>query len=230
MVYGILLLAVGIGLPVVTAALARGVHRRWQIPYALLTVGVITYTGALAVQYVALETLGGGLLNILAIRAAAIGLLAGFSEEIARLLGYQYLARGAVRRAQALMIGLGHGMVETVYTGLIGAGLGLSLLGGSAAPPDDPAALLSGAVAEAIGGALPLAMHTALSWLVLQVFLRGQIGWLFVAILLHAASESMIVLLGPDAGWAITVWRALIALISVGILAGVRPPVAAESA
>mgnify|MGYP001340737216 CR=1 FL=1 len=230
MIYGILLLAVGIGLLVVTAALARGVHRRWQIPYALLTVGVITYTGALAVQYVALETLGGGLLNILAIRAAAIGLLAGFSEEIARLLGYQYLARGAVTRAQALMIGLGHGMVETIYTGLIGMGLGLSLLGGSAELPEDPAALLSGAVAEAIGGALPLAMHTALSWLVLQVFLRGQIGWLFVAILFHAASESMIVLLGPDAGWAITVWRALIALISVGILAGVRPPVAAESA
>jgi len=230
MIYGILLLGVGIGLLAVTAALARGVHRRWQIPYALLTVGVITYTGALAVQYVALETLGGGLLNILAIRAAAIGLLAGFSEEIARLLGYQYLARGAVTRAQALMIGLGHGMVETIYTGLIGMGLGLSLLGYGAEPPEDPAALLSGAVAEAISGALPLAMHAALSWLVLQVFLRGQIGWLFVAILLHASSESMIVLLGPDAGWAITVWRALIALISVGILAGVRPPVAEESA
>jgi len=229
MIYGILLLGVGIGLLAVTAALARGVHRRWQIPYVLLTVGVITYTGALAVQYVALETLGGGLLNILAIRAAAIGLLAGFSEEIARLLGYQYLARGAVTRAQALMIGLGHGMVETIYTGLIGMGLGLSLLGYGAEPPEDPAALLSGAVAEAISGALPLAMHAALSWLVLQVFLRGQIGWLFVAILLHASSESMIVLLGPDAGWAITVWRALIALISVGILAGVRPPVAEES-
>lgn len=230
MIYGILLLGVGIGLLVVTAGLARGVHRRWNIPYALLTVGVITYTGALAVQYVALETLGGGLLNILAFRAAAIGLLAGFSEEIARLLGFQYLARGAVTRPQAVMIGVGHGAVETIYTGLIAVGLGLSLLGYGAERPDDPAGLLSGAVAEALSGALPLAMHAALSWLALQVFLRGQIGWVFGAILFHAAAESMIVLLGPDAGWAITIWRALIAVISMGILFGVRPPRTREDA
>jgi len=228
--YGLLLLAVGGGLLAISLAIVRRVHRRWHTPYALLTVGVMTYTGALAVQFVALETLDGGLLNILAFRAAAVGLLAGFSEEIARFLGYQYLARSAVTRPQALMIGLGHGAVETIYTGVIAIGLGLSLLSGSAEQPDDPAMLLSGAVAEAISGALPLAMHAALSWLVLQVFLRGQIGWLFVAVLFHGASESMIVLLGPDAGWAITLWRALIALISVGIVVRVRAPQTGENA
>lgn len=223
-VYGLLILAVGGGLLAAVALVARWIHRRWRTPYALLTVGVITYTGALAAQFAILRAFGGPLLDILAIRAVVFGLLAGFSEEIARLLGYQYLARGAVTRPQALMIGLGHGAVETIYTGVIAIGLGLSLLSGSAEQPDDPAMLLSGAVAEAISGALPLAMHAALSWLVLQVFLRGQIGWLFVAVALHAATESMIVLLGPDAGWAVAGWRALVALLSLGVIGAVRPP------
>ncbi len=230
MVYGILLLVVGAGLLVASVAIARAIHRRWDTSYALLTVGVITYTVALIVQYVVLEALGGGLMNILATRAVILGALAGFSEEIARLLGFQYLARGAVTRAHALMIGLGHGIVETFYTGIVGLGLGVSMLGYGAAPPEDPGALIGGALAELVGGVLVLALHMALSWLVLQVFLRGQIGWLFVAIGLHAASEIMIVLLGPDAGWAAALWRGAIALISMGIILYVRQPIPQESA
>lgn len=230
MVYGILLLVVGAGLLAASVAVARAIHRRWGTPYALLTVGIITYTAALVVQYVALQALGGGMMNILAIRAVALGALAGFSEEIARLLGYQYLARSAVTRAQALMVGLGHGAVETIYTGIVGLGLGVSMLGYGAAPPDDPGALIGGALAELVGGVLVLALHMALSWLVLQVFLRGEIGWLFGAIALHAASEIMIVLLGPDAGWAATLWRAIVAVIGIAIMIGVRQPVPQESA
>ncbi len=75
-----------------------------------------------------------------------------------------------------------------------------------------------------MGGALPLIMHMALSWLVLQVFLRGQIGWLFVAVVFHAASESMIVLLSPDATWAVAGWCALVALLSLGVIGAVRSP------
>lgn len=224
LVYGLLILAVGGGLLATVALVARWIHRRWRTPYALLTVGVITYTGALAAQFALLRAFGGPLLDILAIRAVVFGLLAGFSEEIARLLGYQYLARGAVTRPQALMIGLGHGAVETIYIGLVGAGLGLSLLGYGAQRPDDLGTLASGALAEALGGALPLIMHMALSWLVLQVFLRGQIGWLFVAVVFHAASESMIVLLSPDATWAVAGWRALVALLSLGVIGAVRSP------
>jgi len=175
-----------------------------------------------------LSAFGGPLLDLLAVRAVVFGLLAGFSEEIARLLGYQYLARGAVTRPHALMIGLGHGAVETIYTGVLAAGVGLSLLGYGAGRPDDAGALVSGALAEALAGVLPLAQHAALSWLVLQVFLRGEIGWLFGAIFLHAASEIMVVLLGPDAGWALAAWRAVVALIGLLIIATIQPRHAAE--
>ncbi|HEX3050027.1 MAG TPA: hypothetical protein VHP83_05175, partial [Aggregatilineaceae bacterium] len=69
---------------------------------------------------------------------------------------------------------------------------------------------------------LPIAMHMALSWLVLQVFLRGQIYWLFLAIFFHSLVEITAVLLGPNDTWQVVIWRALVALISLLILAWVR--------
>ncbi|HEX3052492.1 MAG TPA: YhfC family glutamic-type intramembrane protease, partial [Aggregatilineaceae bacterium] len=178
--------------------LAIRLHRHNALPYALLTVGIITYIVALLVQVLLLRALRSPLLAILPVGALTVGLLAGFTEELARFFGYQYLARSAETKPQALMIGLGHGFSETIYTGLLALGLGISLLGYGAERPDDLGALLSGAVAEAAHGLLPIAMHMALSWLVLQVFLRGQIYWLFLAIFFHSLVEITAVLLGPN--------------------------------
>lgn len=222
--YGIVILLVGISLLGAAGALAAGLHRRFGLPYALLTVGVLTFTGALMVQALALTLIDRALLSILPVGALTLGLLAGFVEETARLLGYQFLARGTVTRPQALMIGLGHGSVGMIYTGVLAVGLGLSLLGNGAGHPDDLGALLSGALAEALNGTLPLAMHMALSWIVLQVFLRGQIGWLFAAIFLHAVAEIMAALLGPAEAWPVAVWRGLVALASLLIIIRLGPP------
>ncbi len=199
------------------------------MPYALLTVGVITSVGALMVQVVVLRGLDRALLGILPIGALAIGLAAGFTEEFARLLGYQYLAPGAVTRSQALMIGAGHGFTETIYTGLIAITLGLALMAQSSTPPADRLAALSDAVAEALNGLLPIIMHMALSWLVLQVFLRGELYWVFVAIFAHAVVEIMAALLGPSDSWPVVVWRLLVAVISLIVIARVYPRPAANS-
>jgi uncharacterized membrane protein YhfC len=222
--YGIVILLVGISLFSGATMIAVWLHRRFSQPYALLTVGILTYILSLLVQFVLLQMFDRALLEILPIGALILGLLAGFTEETARLLGYQYLARSAVTKPQSLMIGVGHGFSETVYTGLLAAGLGLSLLGYGTDPPDDVAAVLSGALAEACNAMLPILMHMALSWLVLQVFLRGEMGWLFVAISIHAVAEIMAVLLGPNDDWAVVVWRALVALIGLAVIAWLRPP------
>ena len=223
-VYGLLILLVGISLLGTAGALAVWLHRRFGLPYALLTVGILTFIGALMVQALLLALVDRALLSILPVGALTLGLLAGFAEETARVLGYQFLARGAVTRPQALMIGLGHGFVGTIYTGALAFGLGFSLLGYGTERPDDLGALLSGAVAEALNGTLPLAMHMALSWIVLQVFLRGQIGWLFAAIFLHAVAEIMAALLGPADAWPVAAWRGLVALASLLIILRLRPP------
>jgi uncharacterized membrane protein YhfC len=222
--YGIVLMVAGGGLLAGVAALATWLHRRFSLPYALLTVGVLTYMGALVVQFVLLRALDHTLLEILPVGALAVGLAAGFTEETARLLGYQYLARGAVNRLQALMIGLGHGFSETIYTGLLAAGLGLSVLGYGSDRPDDLSALTSGALAEALNGLLPLAMHMGLSWVVLQVFLRGQLFWLFAAIFIHIVAETTAALIGPNDAWAVVLWRALVALIGLILITRLNAP------
>lgn len=224
--YGIIILLVGMALLSGVLIVVTTLHRRSSVPYALLTVGIITYVLSLIVQVALLQVIDRALLSILPVGALALGLTAGFSEETARLLGYQYLARGAVTRAQALMIGAGHGLSETVYTALVAAGLGLSLMGYGTTRPDDLAALASGALAEACNGLLPIVMHMALSWIVLQVFLRGELYWLFVAIFAHAVTEIMAALLGPSDAWTLVAWRALVAAIGLIVIFRLAPPAA----
>lgn len=223
-IYGVTALFVGLALLGGVIALAVRLHRHDALPYALLTVGILTGTGALGVQSVLIRGLDSGLLGVLSIGALALGLSAGFANEIARALGYHYLARGAVSRPQAMMIGLGHGLVQPVYVALVAVGMGLSMIGGGGDRPDDPAALLSGAGADALNSFLPLFLHMALSWLVLQVFLRGEIGWLFAAIFLHSLAALMAALIDPDAGWTLAAWWALMAMTGAVILVRLRPP------
>lgn len=223
--YGILVLLVGISLIMGVAALCTGLHRRTGAAYALLTVGILTAIPALLIQVILLWALPDDLLGILVIKALVLGLLAGFIQEPARLVGYQVLAPGAVTRSHALMIGLGFGLPVTGYTALIAFGLGWALLGYGTEQPDSPAALASGAAAEACNGLLPLVMHMALSWLVLNVFLRGQVHWLFLAILAHSIVVMMATLLGPGDAWAVVVWRGLVALVSVAVIVRLRAPV-----
>jgi uncharacterized membrane protein YhfC len=222
--YGIMVLLAGIGLLAGALSIAILLHRRYRVPYALLTVGVITYTASLLAQVVLLRLAGDTLLGIPPLGALALGLAAGFTEETARLFGYQVLARGAATKPQALMIGAGHGFTEAIYTGIVALGLGLSLVGYGSKRPDDPGGLAGGALAEALNGLLPVLMHMALSWMVLQVFLRGEIYWLFAAIFFHTTAEMTAAMIGPEAAWALVVWRAAMAAISAGIVARLRHP------
>lgn len=222
--YGLIAVLAGGGLLAWAATLTAWLHRRYAVPYALLTVGIITYIVALGVQVLLLRGVDRALLGILPVGALMMGVLAGFSEETLRALGYQVLAPGAVTRPQALMIGAGHGLTGTIYSALIAISVGLSALSGDAAAAVAPLGLASRTLAEALNGALPVLMHMALSWLVLQAFLRGQLAWLFVAIFLHAVVEIMATLLGPNDAWIVVAWRALVALSSVAVIVRVRGP------
>lgn len=223
--YGLATLLIGAGLLTGALGLITWLHRRYGVPYALLTVGMITYLGALLVQVSAVRLLDRALLGVLPVGALVLGIVAGFSEELARAFGYQWLARSAVSRPQALMIGAGHGLTPTLYTALIALNVGLSALAGA----NDTAQTLRLAdaghtLAEALNSLLPVLMHMALSWLVLQVFLRGEVGWLFVAIFAHATIEIGATLLGPPQSWEVVLWRGLVALGSLALLRSLPPP------
>ena len=122
--YGLIIVLAGGGLLVWAAALPAWLHRRYTVPYPLLTVGIITYIVALGLQVTLLRGIDRALLGILPVGALTMGVLIGFSEETLRALGYQVLAPGAVTRPQALMIGAGHGLTATVYTALIAISVG----------------------------------------------------------------------------------------------------------
>ncbi len=224
MIYGIVIVLAGFGLLAAAWSLVGWLHRRFRVPYALLTVGVMTYIGALMAQVLVLQLLDRALLGILPVGALAFGIVAGFGEEIARFLGFQFLARSTTTRPQALMIGAGHGLTSVIYTALIAFGVGLSLIADGPDTVDDVGAVVSRTLAEAANSLLPVVMHMALSWLVLQVFLRGQLYWLFWAIFAHAVAEMTATLIGPGDSWAVVAWRAVVALVSLGVIFRLHVP------
>jgi uncharacterized membrane protein YhfC len=140
-------------------------------------------------------------------------LTAGIFEEVGRYLGYRwFMGREEKTRAKAILYGLGHGGLESMV--LIGGVAALTLLnvwlivstqGGIVPAAQRPAAAdeIAAIVAEPLW--LPLlgvwerlcamTIHVALSIVVLQVFRRGSIKWLWLAIALHTLVDFVSLLL-----------------------------------
>lgn len=139
-------------------------------------------------------------------------LTAGIFEEVGRYFGYRwFMGREEKTWAKGVMYGLGHGGLESA---VLIAGLGgLQLLNVWLLVSTNltivPAAQRSTALAQVVAlagqpGWLPLlggwervcaiAAHVALSLIVLQVFRRGSLGWLWLAIGLHFLLDAFTVL------------------------------------
>jgi uncharacterized membrane protein YhfC len=140
-------------------------------------------------------------------------LTAGIFEEVGRYVGYRWLMRKEQKDwSKAVFYGLGHASLESV---VLVAGLSaltlvnvlaLQAIGLNAIPEAQrgQAAQQLAAIASQPGW-LPLlgayerfwtiAVHVALSVVVLQVFTRGQLRWLFCAIGAHALVDGVAVFL-----------------------------------
>ena len=140
-------------------------------------------------------------------------LTAGIFEEVGRYIGYRWLM-GKERKdwPKAVFYGLGHASLESV---VLVAGLSaltlvnvlvIQAMGLDALPSAQRAQVARQfAAIAAQPGWLPLlgayervctiAVHVALSVIVLQVFTRGQIRWLFAAIGAHALVDGVAVFL-----------------------------------
>ena len=185
---------------------------------------------------------GQGDKSALLITAIALGLSAGVFEEVGRYLAYLFWAKDARSWRKGVLMGAGHGGIEAVILG------GLVLLAYTqlvalrdsdliSRVPQEQLALLQNQIQiywslpwyDTLLGALErfftLFFHISASVIVLQVFLRRQIRWLWVAILWHA-------ILDAAAVYAISTWgtyaaEALIgvsALLSLGIILALRSP------
>jgi uncharacterized membrane protein YhfC len=184
----------------------------------------------------------------LIILALFLGFSAGVFEEVARYVTYRFWATDARSWGRGLMLGAGHGGIEAILLGVLVLVNSTVLVGLSRGYfwgliPTEQAPLVTEQLTAV--GALPwymmllgavervfaLCLHLACSILVLQLFVRGGVRWLVLAIVWHAAVDATAV-------YAIQTWGAvptevligLFALVSVGIVFALRTPepVAAE--
>jgi uncharacterized membrane protein YhfC len=178
----------------------------------------------------------------LVILALFLGLSAGVFEESARYLVMRFWAKDARTWGTGLMLGAGHGGIEAF---LLGASLILNAIvlgtiyqgSSSALVPAEQLFLVERQIEAMLTAPFLLVMmgplervfalcaHLAMSLLVMQVFVRGQIRWLGFSILWHT-------LLNAIAVFAIVTWNPYItealigvfALLSLGIVFWLRTP------
>ena len=156
-------------------------------------------------------------------------LTAGLFEETGRWLGYRHLLTAERSRRVAIMFGLGHGALEAIL--LAGMPLGGLLLGWVLAaqgrlPPEAANAIRQQTEMldfwkiqlAALERASAIGVHVGLALVVLQIWKRGGMRWLFLAILLHFsinATAAVLVLklqLSPWVGELVLVVMAAIVL------------------
>ena len=250
MTYFLLLLNFALML-VIPIGVAMFIHRRTGAAWRLFFIGTVTFILSQVfhipfnwvVQRAGL--LPGNLeswANLL-LMAAFLGLSAGLFEETARYLTYRYWAKDARSWSSGLMLGAGHGGIESILLGLLGAvnivGLLVTLNNEAllSAIPAEQQALINATVANLLatpwyglllGAAervFAIAAHLALSVMVLQVFQRGSLRWLFLAIGYHAVFNMLAVIAVTRVGpYATEGLLAVFSLLSLFIIFKLRSP------
>ena len=221
---------------VLPLALGACLARRYRVPWSIFGWGAVTFIGAQLIHLPLLQFLTLWLRGFvagpfviehaLAINAVILGLLAGLCEEGARWFAYRFIVPEARTWPQGMMLGAGHGGAEAI---ILGGLAGYSLVHAIAAgvvPAGHSFLPLLGTVERVFA----LADHLALSVLVLQVFVRGRLRWLVVAIVWHALLDGVSVYAsGHLSALALEGVLACFGVASIVIVFALRPPLAATS-
>jgi ABC-2 type transport system ATP-binding protein len=216
--------AVGVVQTVVLVAgplwLAARLRRAWALPWGLFGFGALAFAASQAVHLPLLWAVPAP--SAPWALAAWLGLLAALSEEPARVLMYRWWLPRAHSFREGVLAGLGHGGIEAVAIGPL---VGLGLLQAVSVPAEAPAALREAArpildappglrLASVAERAMAMTFHVAASLLVLEGVRRGRLGFVGLAVGLHAA-------LNAATGWVAITYGALAAELTLaGITVG----------
>ncbi len=242
-------------IPIVVAIFIR---RRTGAPWRLFFIGAVTFIASqvlhipfnFVVQRSGLLPSDTTLMTNLLVYAAFLGLSAGVFEETARYLTYRFWAKDARSWSRGLMLGAGHGGIEAILVGALAAVNFVALLAAvnnetaMNALPADQRSMVTSALAQimdapagtlllgAVERVFAIAAHLAMSLLVLQVFLRRNIAWLFASIGFHTLLNMVAVIaasrLNPFATEGIIGLFALLALVIIFRLRTPEPEPAPE--
>jgi uncharacterized membrane protein YhfC len=169
--------------------------------------------------------------------AILLGLSAGLFEEITRYIGLRWWAKDARSWSKGLLFGAGWGGMEAIIFFVVVMLLNYIVMMAlrtvdltTILPPEQMAPLQQGldlfwgvswydSLLGALERILVLPIHMALTILVLQVFLRGQSRWLWLAILWHTLVNAVTVLIVRQWGaYATEGFLAIFTLLSIGII------------
>ena len=144
--------------------------------------------------------------------AVFLGLSAGIWEETSRYLGYRFWLKKPKLWREGLILGLGHGSFEAILIGFLAL---YGLLQMVAFKNTDLSYMIPvdrvestyqtiqaywnvswyDSLLGALERMLTIPIQVLLSILILQIFKRGKIIWLFVAILIHTVIDASVVIL-----------------------------------
>ncbi len=237
LVVGALQVAAMVALPLVVAA---HLVRRWRLSWRLFGVGALGFVGSQVVHVPLLFLPKPDPAASPWAFALWLGFLAGLCEETARYLVFRRVLTDARSFRQGVLVGVGHGGIESALLGLL---VGAGLLQAAKIPPD--AAPMVRAVVDAMLGASPwlrvaavaergMAMlaHVALSLLVMSAMRRQALARWGLAVVLHAAMDAIAVRSSMVFGPYVTeLFVACLALFAVAFIAfeairsrGLAPP------
>ena len=227
-------------------ALGVFLYRRLGIGWRLFGIGVLTFIASqllhipfnIWVLNPFIRWLDGSMSPqpYLVVAALLLGLSAGVFEEVARYLVYRFQLKARRDRnwASALMFGAGHGGIESII-------IGVWVLYGfvqlyaykdanleSLIPIDQVEIARTqvelfwslpwyGAILGAVERAATLCFHIGATVLVLQVFRRKNMMWLFAAIGWHALFDAMAVVASQT--WSVYVTEALVVAAGIASIA-----------
>lgn len=243
-------------------ALATWLARRFRTNWGHFGVGVATFVASQILHIPFNNWVGArgwlpdasaGVRELLIV-AAFLGLSAGVFEESFRYLSFRFWARDARRWEDGLMVGAGHGGIESILLGL-NLAVQIVVLAGARAGyfrsliPAEQWELVQQQADQIFSGpalmallpgverALAIVLHLSLSVLVLQCFVRGQRRWWLFAVLWHALANALaLVTLALVNAYAAEAALAVVVLFSLLIIRRLRPepappaPPAAQSA
>jgi len=227
---GLLMIALGVGLGILLT-------RRFSIGWRLWWIGAATFIlsqiGHIPFNFAFGVLLRRGVLPSppdgwnLAFTAIFLGLSAGVWEECARYATFRWWAVEARSWRKALVLGAGHGGMEAILLGILVLYTYLQLLAlqgidlTTIVPPErveDVQKVVNAywslpwytGLLGALERVFALITQLTLSVLVLQVFVRRHIRWLFLAILWHGTFNAV-------AYYIANIWGAYLAELSLAI-------------
>ena len=236
---------------IIPIIVALFIHRKTGASWRLFLIGAVTFIVSQvfhipfnwAVEQTGLLPTDLSTWRNLLIVALFLGLSAGVFEETARYLSYRFWAKDARSWSRGLMLGAGHGGIEAILLGVLATVSFVSLIvtvNNEAllnAVPAEQRGLVTeslttiletpwyGLLLGAVERVFAIAAHLAMSLLVLQVFLRKSIIWLFLSIGYHALFNAVAVVsvsrLGPYATEGIL---AVLSLFSLFIIFRLHTP------